>query len=122
MTEYKPGLPVHIAFESIAVKEYLSGSLAKAKYTQFHIAESEKYAHVTAFFNCGRTEKVPGEEWTIVTSPENGRNYVDHPEMSAGQLTDVLVEKITKTETNFFCRQLRQPRYGGPYRQPVSHH
>lgn len=109
MTEYKPGLPAHIAFESIAVKEYLSGSLAKAKYTQFHIAESEKYAHVTAFFNCGRTEKVPGEEWTIVTSPENGRNYVDHPEMSAGQLTDALVEKIAKTETNFFVANYANP-------------
>lgn len=109
MTEYKPGLPVHVAFVPISLKNYLSEILARAKYTQFHIAESEKYAHVTAFFNCGRTEKTVGEEWVIVTSPENGRNYVDHPEMSADKLTDILVEKITKTEINFFVANYANP-------------
>jgi 2,3-bisphosphoglycerate-independent phosphoglycerate mutase len=109
MTEYKPGLPVHVAFKSVNLKNYLSEILAQAKLTQFHVAESEKYAHVTAFFNCGRTEKAPGEEWTIVTSPENGRNYMDHPEMSAGKLTDALVEKITKSETNFFVANYANP-------------
>ncbi len=109
MTEYKPGLPVHVAFPSINLKNYLSEILAESKYTQFHVAESEKYAHVTAFFNCGRTERALGEEWTIVTSPENGRNYVDHPEMSAGKLTDALVDKIAKTETNFFVANYANP-------------
>ena len=109
MTEYRPDLPVKVAFPPIDLKNNLAEVLAQQRYTQFHIAESEKYAHVTAFFNCGTTEKWPGEERVIVTSPENSRNYVDHPEMSARQLTDILVEKITKTETNFFVANFANP-------------
>ncbi|MFA5991278.1 MAG: 2,3-bisphosphoglycerate-independent phosphoglycerate mutase [Candidatus Doudnabacteria bacterium] len=102
MTEYSPNLPVHVAFSSINLKNNLAEVLADHKFTQFHIAESEKYAHVTAFFNCGKTEKYPGEERVIVTSPENSKNYSDHPEMSAEKLTDVLTQNISSTEINFF--------------------
>lgn len=102
ITEYAPGLPVHVAFPPIDLKNNLAEVLSNAGLTQFHIAESEKYAHVTAFFNCGRTEKLPGEDRIIVTSPENSRNYLDHPEMSADELTDKLTEKISSTQTNFF--------------------
>ncbi len=109
MTEYMPGLPVRVVFESIDLKNNLAELLSAAKMSQFHIAESEKYAHVTAFFNCGRTEKYPGEDRVIVTSPDNNRNYSDRPEMSAGQLTDILVEKIAKTDTNFFVANFANP-------------
>ena len=102
MTEYAPGLPVHVAFSSMDLKHNLAEILSKNQLTQFHIAESEKYAHVTAFFNCGRTEKYPGEDRLIVTSPENSNNYSDHPEMSAEKVTAALTEKISKTPTNFF--------------------
>jgi 2,3-bisphosphoglycerate-independent phosphoglycerate mutase len=102
MTEYAPGLPVHVAFTSMDLKNNLAEVLSNSKFTQFHIAESEKYAHVTAFFNCGRTEKYPGEERTIVTSPDNSGNYSDHPEMSAEKVADGLVEAISKTQTNFY--------------------
>jgi 2,3-bisphosphoglycerate-independent phosphoglycerate mutase len=102
MTEYAPGLPVHVAFTSMDLKNNLAEVLSNSKFTQFHIAESEKYAHVTAFFNCGRTEKYPGEERTIVTSPDNSGNYSDHPEMSAEKVAGGLVEAITKTQTNFY--------------------
>ncbi|MBI5530102.1 MAG: 2,3-bisphosphoglycerate-independent phosphoglycerate mutase [Candidatus Doudnabacteria bacterium] len=102
MTEYAPKLPVHVAFSSMDLKNNLAEILANNKFTQFHIAESEKYAHVTAFFNCGRTDVYPGEDRVIVTSPENSRNYSDHPEMSAEKLTKALVDRISGTETNFF--------------------
>lgn len=103
MTQYAPDLPVHAAFLSMDLKNNLAEVLSVNKLTQFHIAESEKYAHVTAFFNCGRTEKYPGEEREIVSSPENNaRNYSDHPEMSAEKLTNSLLEKISATPTNFF--------------------
>lgn len=102
MTEYAPGLLVHVAFPPISLKNNLAEVLSKEGLTQFHIAESEKYAHVTAFFNCGLTEKLPGEDRVIVTSPENGRNYVDSPQMSAPELTKILLEKISTTKTNFF--------------------
>jgi len=109
MTEYASGLPVHVAFPPISLKNNLAEVLANNHLTQFHIAESEKYAHVTAFFNCGRTEKWPGEDRIIVTSPENGRNYVDHPEMSAEELTDILTQKIVSTDTNFFVANFANP-------------
>jgi 2,3-bisphosphoglycerate-independent phosphoglycerate mutase len=102
ITRYAPGLPVHVAFPPADLKNNLAEVLSRSNMSQFHIAESEKYAHVTAFFNCGRTDKLPGEDRVIVTSPENSRNYVDHPQMSAGELTKILVDKISTTPTNFF--------------------
>jgi 2,3-bisphosphoglycerate-independent phosphoglycerate mutase len=102
MTEYVPGLPAHVAFPPIDLRNNLAEVLSQANLTQFHISESEKFAHVTAFFNCGRADKYPGEDRVIVTSPENGRNYVDHPEMSGGELADILIKKISGTSTNFF--------------------
>jgi 2,3-bisphosphoglycerate-independent phosphoglycerate mutase len=104
MTEYAPELPVKVAFDHISLKNNLAEVISQSHLSQFHIAESEKYAHVTAFFNCGRTEKFPGEEQEIISSPENNsRNYADHPEMSAEKLTDILTKKIISTETNFFA-------------------
>ncbi len=103
MTEYAPGLPVHVAFGYVNLKNNLAEVLSTQKFTQFHIAESEKYAHVTAFFNCGRTEKYPGEDRVIITSPEdNAHNYVDNPAMSAVKVADVLAQKISLSNTNFF--------------------
>jgi 2,3-bisphosphoglycerate-independent phosphoglycerate mutase len=103
MTEYDQVLPAHAAFPPLDLKNNLAEVISGRGLAQFHIAESEKYAHVTAFFNGGRSEKLPGEERLIVTSPENNaRNYADQPQMSAVRLTDQLVEKIAKTDTNFF--------------------
>jgi 2,3-bisphosphoglycerate-independent phosphoglycerate mutase len=104
MTEYAQGLlGAHAAFGQMSLKNNLAEVISNSGLGQFHIAESEKYAHVTAFFNCGITEKYPGEEREIVTSPQNNsRNYSDHPEMSAEKLTDVLCQKISGTEISFF--------------------
>lgn len=102
MTEYYTNLPVHVAFPAVDLKNSLAEVLSAAGFSQFHIAESEKYAHVTSFFNCGKSEKFPGEERVIVTSPENSGNYFDHPQMSAPELTEILVKKIADSPTNFF--------------------
>lgn len=103
MTEYSPDLPTKVVFAPVSLKNNLAEVISAKGLTQFHIAESEKYAHVTAFFNCRKTEKYPGEERVIVTSPENNaNNYVDNPQMSAEKLTDVLTENISSTEINFF--------------------
>ena len=102
MTEYLPGLPVKVVFDSESFDGNLAQVLANNKLTQFHIAESEKFAHVTSFFNCGISDTLPGEERVIVQSPNNAKNYSDQPGMSAEKLTDILCEKILKTETNFF--------------------
>jgi 2,3-bisphosphoglycerate-independent phosphoglycerate mutase len=102
MTEYAQGLPAQVAYPPLDLKNNLGEVLSNSKYTQFHIAESEKYAHVTSFFNCGRTAEYPGEKREIITSPENSHNYVDHPEMSSEKLTDVLTKQISSSDFNFF--------------------
>lgn len=101
MTEYRQHLPTHIAYTSQELKGNLAEYIASKGLTQFHAAESEKYAHVTAFFNCGVTDPFPGEGRQIVKSPSNSNNYSDQPEMASGVLTDVLVERITQSDTNF---------------------
>ncbi len=102
MTEYAQALPVKIAFPSIDLKNNLAEVISKKNFSQFHISESEKYAHVTSFFDCGKNDPYPGEERKIVASPDNARNYVDHPEMSADELADILASKISGTGVNFF--------------------
>lgn len=102
MTEYATGLPVHIAFPKMDLHNNIAEVVSSQHLTQFHIAESEKYAHVTSFFNGGVSQELPGEERVIVTSPNNTKNYVDHPEMSADQVTDILIDKITHSEHSLF--------------------
>ena len=109
MSEYFFGLPVHVAFPPINLQNNLAEIISKNKLTQFHIAESEKYAHVTSFFNGGRTEPLVGEERKIVTSPENNKNYAAHPEMSGPELTEVLVDKIKNENFNFYLANYANP-------------
>lgn len=102
MTEYYFGLPVKIAYPTQPLINNLSEVISKAGLTQYHIAESEKYAHVTSFFNGGVSDPMPGEEHHIVKSPaDNSNNYFDHPEMSGMEITDILIDKIQHSDLNF---------------------
>ena len=95
MTEFAQGLPVKIAFPAVEVKNGMAEFISNKGLRQFHIAESEKYAHVSVFFNGGIINPFPGEDRQIVTSPaSNYQNYVDVPEMSAFKTTDVLLAKL----------------------------
>lgn len=109
MTEYFFGLPVKVAFPPINLQNNLAEVISKNKLTQFHIAESEKYAHVTSFFNGGRTDPFPGEERKIVSSPENNKNYAAHPEMSGAELTEILIDKIKNADFNFYLANFANP-------------
>lgn len=95
MTEYQKGLPVEVAFPPQVIENGLSEVLSRHGLRQFHIAESEKYAHVTSFFNGGRQEPWPGEERDIVTSPGSYEHrYEDVPEMSAAKVAQAVIEKV----------------------------
>ena len=93
MTEYERGLPVPVAFPP----EYLAGTLgeiyAGRELTQLRVAETEKYAHVTFFFNGGREEPFPGEERILVPSPRVA-TYDLQPEMSAPGVARVVMEAV----------------------------
>ena len=92
MTEYEAGLPVAVAFPPEEVRS-LAHAASAAGWRQFHVAETEKYAHVTYFFNGGREAALPGEDRLLVPSPKVA-TYDLQPEMSAPGVTDALVEAI----------------------------
>jgi 2,3-bisphosphoglycerate-independent phosphoglycerate mutase len=92
MTEYEEGLPVLVAFPA-EIARSLAQAVSEAGWRQFHVAETEKYAHVTYFFNGGLETAWPGEERRLIPSPKIA-TYDLQPEMSARGVTDALVEAI----------------------------
>ncbi|MGN0327034.1 MAG: 2,3-bisphosphoglycerate-independent phosphoglycerate mutase [Lachnospiraceae bacterium] len=94
-SEYDPTIPnKEIAFHKIAVTNTFGEWLAANNMTQARIAETEKYAHVTFFFNGGVEEPNPGEDRVLVPSPKEVATYDLKPEMSAYGVCDKLVEAI----------------------------
>ncbi|MDQ6695248.1 MAG: 2,3-bisphosphoglycerate-independent phosphoglycerate mutase [Chloroflexota bacterium] len=94
MTRYEDDLPVHVAYKAMEVEVPLAKVLSDHGLRQFHIAETEKYAHVTFFFN-GRVEKpFPGEDRDLVPSPRDVGTYDRKPEMSAPQIAAELATRI----------------------------
>jgi 2,3-bisphosphoglycerate-independent phosphoglycerate mutase len=100
MTDYKVDVPaVRAAFAPQDVTP-MAADLAGAGLRQFHTAETEKYAHVTYFFNGGREKPYPGEDRALVPSPKVA-TYDLAPEMSAAGVADVLVSAIAKGTYDF---------------------
>jgi 2,3-bisphosphoglycerate-independent phosphoglycerate mutase len=100
MTEYEPGLPVHVAFSPHAVQGTLAESISSAGLSQFHIAETDKYAHVTYFLNGGREAPFSREDRLLVPSVHVPR-YDLCPEMRAMQITEEVVERIYSNQYDF---------------------
>jgi 2,3-bisphosphoglycerate-independent phosphoglycerate mutase len=86
MTRYAGELDVPVAFGEQEVHATLAEVLAAAGARQLHVAETEKYAHVTYFFNGGREEAFEGEERILVPSPRDVPSYDHKPEMSAREV------------------------------------
>ncbi len=99
LTAYETGLPVEVVFPP-EVAHSLSEELSRQGWRQFHVAETEKYAHVTYFFNGGREAPWPGEERLLVSSPRVA-TYDLAPAMAAEGVTDALVAAITSGEWDF---------------------
>ena len=100
MTEYEKDLPVKIAFPPEAPVGGLGEILSKNKLKQLRIAETEKYAHVTYFFNEGKEEPWPGEDRVLVPSPAVSK-FDEKPEMSAAEVTEKLVAAIETGQYDF---------------------
>jgi 2,3-bisphosphoglycerate-independent phosphoglycerate mutase len=99
MTEYEAGLPVEVAFPPEEARS-LAQTFSEAGWTQFHVAETEKYAHVTYFFNGGVEAPYPGEDRRLIPSPKVA-TYDLEPAMSAVGVTDALVEAIDSGRYDF---------------------
>ena len=93
LTEYNDAFDVPIAFPPQRLKKIFGEYLAERGLRQLRIAETEKYAHVTFFFNGGEETPFPGEDRILIHSPQVG-TYDQQPEMSAHELTDEVIKAI----------------------------
>lgn len=99
-TKYDEGLPVKIVFPKNKIDNILGEVVSKLGLKQLRIAETEKYAHVTVFFNCGTIDPFSGEERVLIQSPQVD-SYDKKPEMSAYEVTDKVLADIEKGEHDF---------------------
>lgn len=90
MTEYEKNLPVSIAFPPETITNPLAKVYSQAGLRQLHVAETEKYAHVTFFINGGQEQPFAGEDRVLVPSPSVG-SYDLKPDMSARSITDRVI-------------------------------
>ncbi len=108
LTEYEPSLPVRVAFPPEHVRRGLSEYLAERGLRQLKVAETEKYAHVTYFFNGGEERPFAGEDRELVPSPKVA-TYDLQPEMSAAGVTDVVARGITEGTYHFILVNFANP-------------
>lgn len=106
MTEYDAILTTPIAFPPEELKNVLAVVLAKAGKTQLHIAETEKYAHVTFFFNGGVEKENPGETRKLIPSPTDVPTYDSRPEMSAREVTGEVCRLLDEQKFDFIIVNL----------------
>lgn len=109
MTSYDETMPnVHIAFKKEELKNTFGEYISKKGYTQLRIAETEKYAHVTFFFNGGEEKQYPGEDRILVPSPKV-ETYDLQPEMSALEVTQKVVEAIASKKYDCIILNFANP-------------
>jgi 2,3-bisphosphoglycerate-independent phosphoglycerate mutase len=109
MTRYRADLEVPVVFPEQDVRETLAEVLAEHRVHQLHAAETEKYAHVTYFFNGGREKDWAGETRVLVPSPRDVPSYDHKPEMSAEEVTDRFVSEIEGGDYGFAVVNLANP-------------
>ncbi len=93
MTQYESSFPLPAAFGPQSLDGFLGQVVSESGLKQLRIAETEKYAHVTYFLNCGVEEPLPGEERVLIPSPREVPTYDHKPEMSAREVTKTLLAR-----------------------------
>ncbi|MCD6188106.1 MAG: 2,3-bisphosphoglycerate-independent phosphoglycerate mutase [Desulfuromusa sp.] len=94
LTEYDETFDLAVAFPSETYPEILAAVVSHAGFKQLRIAETEKYAHVTFFFNGGVEQPWPGEDRVMIASPKDVATYDQKPSMSAVEVTDEVVKRV----------------------------
>ncbi len=108
MTRYEDDLPAHVVYDKETIANTLGEVLARAGKKQLRIAETEKYAHVTYFFNGGEETPNEGEDRILVPSPKVA-TYDLQPEMNAPVVTDKVVERIESGEYDMIILNFANP-------------
>jgi 2,3-bisphosphoglycerate-independent phosphoglycerate mutase len=101
MTEYEEGWPYPVAFAPARPETTLAAVIAESGERQLHVAESEKYPHVTYFFNGGDEAQCQGERRELVPSPRDVPTYDHKPEMSARQAATAFVDAWREDKPRF---------------------
>jgi 2,3-bisphosphoglycerate-independent phosphoglycerate mutase len=109
MTRYSDELDTPVAFPPQAVDETMAQVLAENGLRQLHAAETEKYAHVTYFFNGGREEEWPGETRLMVPSAREVGTYDKKPEMSAPEVAERFCEALEQNGYSFAIVNFANP-------------
>lgn len=99
---------IHVVFEKEDIKETLGEVLSNHGKTQIRIAETEKYPHVTFFFNGGREKPFPGEKRILIPSPKVA-TYDLQPEMSAPGIKNAIIQAILEDPVDFICLNFANP-------------
>jgi 2,3-bisphosphoglycerate-independent phosphoglycerate mutase len=98
MTQYNESFKVPVAYPPRDIRRILGEIASQSGVRQLRIAETEKYAHVTYFFNGGEEAKFPGEERILIPSPKDVPTYDLKPEMSAREVTEALVKQLREQD------------------------
>jgi 2,3-bisphosphoglycerate-independent phosphoglycerate mutase len=109
MTKYRADFGVPVVFPEQDVHETLAETLSKHGVDQLHVAETEKYAHVTYFFNGGREEEWNGETRILIPSPRDVPSYDHKPEMSADEVADRFVDELDRGDYAFAVVNFANP-------------
>jgi 2,3-bisphosphoglycerate-independent phosphoglycerate mutase len=109
MTRYRDDFDCPVAFAEQEVPSTLAEVLAENGLRQLHVAETEKYAHVTYFFNGGREDEWPGEMRVLIPSPRDVPSYDHKPEMSAPEVTDRFVDALRAHDPAFVVLNFANP-------------
>ncbi|MDB2606541.1 2,3-bisphosphoglycerate-independent phosphoglycerate mutase [Zobellia sp.] len=99
---------VQVVYDKANIEDTLGAVLEKAHKKQIRIAETEKYPHVTFFFNGGREEPFDGEERLLCPSPKVA-TYDLQPEMSAYEIRNAIIPELKKGEVDFICLNFANP-------------
>ncbi len=99
LTEYESDFDLPIAFPPLSLSNILGEVVSREGLRQLRIAETEKYAHVTYFFNGGEEDPFPGETRILIDSPRDVATYDQKPEMSAYLVTDKLLQVLEEAES-----------------------
>ncbi|MCG8591373.1 MAG: 2,3-bisphosphoglycerate-independent phosphoglycerate mutase [Proteobacteria bacterium] len=109
LTEYDESFGLPVAYPPLRPADILGEVIAKAGLAQLRLAETEKYAHVTFFFNNGLEEPFPAEDRVLVPSPRDIPTYDHKPEMSAVQVTEALVAHVAERDYGFVLVNYANP-------------
>ncbi|HRY36523.1 MAG TPA: 2,3-bisphosphoglycerate-independent phosphoglycerate mutase [Candidatus Magasanikbacteria bacterium] len=102
MTEYEKELPVEVAYKPVVLRNVLAEVVSKAGLKQLHVAETQKYAHITFFLNGTVEEPFPGEDRFIAVSPKVS-SFDEVPEMAAKEITKKVLEAVEEEKYGFIA-------------------